>query len=163
MDVPLKRWAVGGLLVLVPLASCSSAEPKGDRRPSPYSSTAGRTTASSDRRDGALVPADARQPAAGACPHATARQVVIDINPDTPAPRCVIVSALDHLEVVNTSNTYGQRGAAVAVNWASYPARTVRVGQGTVYPAAFGTYLARGVHTVELSLYGSSGAEIWLR
>lgn len=164
IGVPLRRRVVGALLALVALASCSSTAPQGNRGASSHSSTEDTTTASSDKHDGALVPADNRLPAAGACPQATAGQVVIDINPDTPAPRCVVVSALDHLKVVNTSNTYGQHGATVAVNWARYPARTLHVGQSTVYPAAFGTYLARGVHLLRLSLYsGAGGAEIWLR
>lgn len=157
--VPLTS-CVAGTLLAVCLASCTSAAPTG-RSPT---SAEMKTRASAHKHDDERVPADARVPAAGACPRATAAQVVIDVNPDTPAPRCVIVSTLDHLKVVNTSNTYGQRGATVTVTWSRYPARTLPIGASTLYPAAFGTYLAPGVHFLHLSLYqGSGGAEIWLR
>jgi hypothetical protein len=36
-------------------------------------------------------------------------------------------------------------------------------GDAHLFPQPFGDYLAPGVHRVAASIYGGSGAEIWLR
>ncbi|MGI8882504.1 MAG: hypothetical protein ACR2KJ_18760 [Jatrophihabitans sp.] len=127
------------------------------------SSTASSTSASPSKPKTTLVPPDAQHPAAGACGRATGTTVVIDMNPDIPAPRCVIVSAGQHLQVVNSTNRYQQTGKVVMVTWARKAAQSVPVGAKYTYAEAFGQYLAPGVHFLRMSAYPGSTASIWLR
>lgn len=127
------------------------------------STTASSTSASPSKPKTSLVPPDAQHPAAGACGRASGTTVVIDMNPDIPAPRCVIVSAGQHLQVVNSTNRYQQTGKVVTVNWARKAPQSVPVGAKYTYTQAFGQYLAPGVHFLRMSAYPGSTASIWLR
>jgi hypothetical protein len=109
-----------------------------------------------------LVPPDSPTPASGVCPRAAGAQVVITANPDTPAPRCVIVTSSQHLKVINASRQLGQPGRTITVSFARFPPRQVAVGASTTFDQSFGSYLAPGVHDLHVSLYSGS-AEIWLR
>lgn len=112
----------------------------------------------------ALWPADGDTPAAGACGSASGREAVIDVNPDTPLPRCVVVRPDQRIRVRNTSNRFSQPGRSVVVRLAGYRPRTIPVGGETLFDRPVGRYLVPGVHSLHLSLYpGSGGAEIWLR
>jgi hypothetical protein len=126
-------------------------------------STGPSTAATSATNATHLMPADSRLPASGVCGHSVSVTVVIDVNPDTPAPRCIEVTKDNDLEVVNRSDRFGQHGASVIVRWAGYPPRALAVGAKTTYSVPFGQYLATGVHFLHLSVYGDSSAEIWLR
>ena len=111
-----------------------------------------------------LVTADAQQPAAGICGTWAGTVVVIDANPDTPNPRCVVVRADQRLRVVNTTNAFGMTGKSITVTFANYPPRILVIGRGTLFDRPFGTYLAVGVHDVHISYYpGSGGAEVWMK
>jgi hypothetical protein len=112
---------------------------------------------------GALVPADAQQPAAGICGADPGTVVTIDINPDTPAPRCVVVQANQVLRVVNTTNTFGMAGKPTVATFAACPPRLLQIGQATTFDRPLGQYLAVGDHVVHISFYADSGAEVWLK
>jgi hypothetical protein len=109
------------------------------------------------------VPPDATAPAAGSCSRVGGSQVLVLINPDVPAPRCVIVAAGQHLAVRNNTGELGQPARKVTLRWADYPPRTLAPGSLTSYPHRFDSYLMPGVHRLQASVYGQSGAEIWLR
>lgn len=109
------------------------------------------------------VPPEATAPAAGGCARFAGSQVLVVINPDVPSPRCTIVTAAQHLVVRNNTGELGQTPRTVKVNWADYAPRTLAPGASTTYPQPFGSYLLPGVHRVQASVYGSSGAEIWLQ
>ena len=109
------------------------------------------------------MPPDAQYPAAGACPKQTAAQVRVQVDPDVPVPRCVVVTAGQDLMVVNNTNELHQAGKPVTITWADYAPRVLKIGASTSYAQPFGDYLMPGVHRLHVSLYGQSGAEIWLQ
>jgi len=100
-------------------------------------------------------------PASGYCPNTVGALVVITMNPDTPSPRCVVVTGGQHLKVVNPSSQFGAAGRTITVSFARFPPRQVAVGATTTFDQNFGSYLAPGVHEVHITPYYS--AEIWLR
>lgn len=110
-----------------------------------------------------LVPADAERPAAGICGTSSGPLATVEVNPDTPAPRCLTVRPGQRLRVVNVSSRFGQSGTSVTVTFADFPPRVLRVGDATTFDRPVGDYLAPGVHNVRISLYGGGGAEVWLR
>lgn len=119
-----------------------------------------------------LWPAESRwQVAAGICLLATDTVVTVNLNPDTPAPRCTDVGADQRLRVVNTSGNFGGPGATLTVSFANFPRRTLEVGEATVFNRPFGDYLAAGVHTVTVRKmvdgvshdYAGSGAKLRLQ
>jgi hypothetical protein len=109
------------------------------------------------------VPPEGTAPAAGGCARFSGSQVLVEINPDVPSPRCTIVTAGQHLVVHNNTGELGQTPRTVTVNWADYATRTLAPGASTTYPLPFGSYLLPGVHRVQTSMYGGSGPEIWLQ
>jgi hypothetical protein len=109
------------------------------------------------------VPPDASAPAAGSCARLAGSRVLVLVNPDVPMPRCVIVAAGQHLAVRNNTNELGQPPQTVTLRWADYPPRMLPAGAITTYPQPFGSYLMPGVHRLQASVYGQSGAEIWLQ
>jgi hypothetical protein len=109
------------------------------------------------------VPPDATAPAAGACLRVAGSQVLVLVNPDVPMPRCAIVAAGQHLAVRNNTGEMGQPPCTVTLHWADYAPRTLSPGALTSYPQPFGSYLMPGVHRLQASVYGQSGAEIWLQ
>jgi hypothetical protein len=122
---------------------------------SPTSSGTATTTAPPTTTGSALRPPDSGSPAAGTCGEPTGAVVEITVNPDIPSPRCVRVRPDQSLRVVNAS------GQTVEISFAGRSA-TLASGASEAYPQPFGDYLAPGVHRVTASLYGESGAEVWL-
>ena len=102
-----------------------------------------------------LIPADSTAPAAGICGTDPGTTVTIDANPDTPAPRCAIVTAGQNLRVVNN------QAMSITVRFADYAPRDVRPGASTVFQRAFGSFLAPGVHDVSWGVGGPG--ELWLK
>jgi hypothetical protein len=164
------RQACAGFALLMSLVACStrSATPSSVGNPSISRNAAtsaapatsqGPTpmTAGSD-----LVAADAPMPASGVCARAVGALVVVTANPDTPTPRCVIVTGGQHLLVRNASHQFGQTGGTITVSFAGFAPRQVAVGATTTFDQDFGGYLAPGVYHLQISLY-SAAAEIWLR
>ena len=148
--------------VSTPVTASSTASPTQPRSAPPASAS---TPATHPSTHPAIrkVPPDAQYPAAGACPKQTAAQVRVQVDPDVPVPRCVVVSAGQQLAVVNNTNELHQAGSPITITWADYPARIVRAGAATSYARPFGSYLMPGVHRLHISLYQQSGAEIWLQ
>jgi hypothetical protein len=108
-------------------------------------------------------PADSRRPASGMCERDTGAMATVRLDPDTPDPRCIVVSSRQRLRVVNTSASYGQRGKSITIRFAYFPPRVLRVRAATTFRRPVGHYLAPGVHDLHASLYGGGGPEIWLK
>lgn len=81
---------------------------------------------------------------------------MLQINVDTPSPRCEVVTPEQRLRVVNTTD------GPVRVRLAHI---AVRLGprQDLTIDQPFGAYLAPGVHDLAISAYAGGGAELWLR
>ncbi len=81
---------------------------------------------------------------------------MVQINVDTPSPRCEVVKPAQRLLVVNRLD----RPVRVRLAYVA-----VRLGprQGLIIDQQFGTYLAPGVHDLAISAYAGGGAELWLR
>ncbi len=90
-----------------------------------------------------LIPADASEPAAGICagPDSSALPRV-EIFPDIPSPRCLLVLPEQGLLVVN------QTEVEIVARLGPYEARVLPGEEGSL-PVPFGSYLAPGVHQVE--------------
>ncbi|HEY7049272.1 MAG TPA: hypothetical protein VH373_18780 [Jatrophihabitantaceae bacterium] len=129
----------------------------------PTSSGSAPTTTPTPAPSTHKVPPDAQYPAAGSCPKQTASPVRVQVDPDIPVPRCVVVSPGQDLTVVNNTNELHQAGSVVTITWADYAPRRLKIGASTSYTQPFGNYLMPGVHRLHISLYGQSGAEVWLQ
>ncbi len=112
---------------------------------------------------GLASPDSSGEPAKGCGPDPDA-SVTFTINPDGPFPAdCAIVGKDQRLRVVNATNAFNQPGAAITLDFAGLPPRTVRVGEATTYNMPFGSYLAPGQHQLQVSGYGDSVVIIWLK
>jgi hypothetical protein len=99
-----------------------------------------------------LIPAEAEHPAAGICGGNDGPVAVIEVNPDTPAPRCLEVRPDQRLKVVNTTNRFGFTGTTVVVTFGPWPSRTLNVGESVTFDQPLGAVFAPGAHTVHLDL-----------
>ncbi len=102
---------------------------------------------------GNLKPPDSDQPAAGICGPVSGDVVVVNISADEPSPRCVKVTSNQRLQVVNTTD------GPVQVQLAHFNVQ-LQPSQALLFDAAFGSYLAPGVHWLRVT--GGNGPEIWL-
>jgi peptidoglycan hydrolase-like protein with peptidoglycan-binding domain len=102
-----------------------------------------------------VTPAESETPAAGVCGGSEGDVVSVTLAPDVPTPRCLVVDAHQHLRIVN-----GAQPASVHLGPFT---RELSPGSVVTIDAPFGSYLAPGVHTVRVSLYGDTGPELWLR
>jgi hypothetical protein len=94
-------------------------------------------------------------PAAGICQPTEHEEVVITLAVDTAIPRCVVITPEQHLRIQNgPAETTVSLGAAAA---------TLEPGESVTFDQRFGDYLAPGVHTLQVSLYGGSGPQLWLK
>jgi hypothetical protein len=94
------------------------------------------------------------EPAAGICMEPEGDTAVVEIYPDAPAPRCLKVTALQRLVLVNRteSEISVSLGALAAI---------VLPGEEYTLDRSFGEYLAPGVHRVQVTPY--FGPEVWLQ
>lgn len=145
-----------------------SANSQGDRyqfrsHAGPRTIAVGHTAALGRSTTVALSPADADSPAAGVCGAASGPLVTVVANPDTPAPRCLIVTANQRLRVVNDSNRIGPPGKPMTVRFAGFAPRAVP-GEATLFDRPLGELITPGVHNIRISLYPcAGGAEVWLK
>jgi hypothetical protein len=130
--------------------STTAESPEGSSPPT----TEGPRTTTTETGD-ILVAPGSDTPAAGTCGSAAGSVVEVVLNPDIPSPRCMEVTADQRLQVRNAS------GETVSVTFAGFSV-TLDDGETHLFNQAFGDYLAPGVHRVSASIYGDSGAEIWL-
>ncbi len=100
-----------------------------------------------------LKPPDNIQPASGICDPASGDIVSVNISADVPSPRCVKVAGHQRLQVVNATTT------PVQVQLAQFNV-PLQPGQAQLFDAAFGSYLAPGVHWLRVT--AGNGPEIWL-
>ncbi|HSR48855.1 MAG TPA: hypothetical protein VLL77_12810 [Anaerolineales bacterium] len=96
----------------------------------------------------------AAQPAAGLCGEAAGDEVVMTLEPGLPDPRCVTVTAAQHLRVVNRT------GGAVTVALGSFRAELDPEVEH-VFAVPFGEYLLPGVHALQVD--PCCGGELWLQ
>lgn len=89
--------------------------------------------------------------------------VTVTINPDTPVPDCVIVSAAQRLRVVNNTNGFHQRGSVISARFADLGSRAIGLGQSTMFNQPFGDYLAPGEHYLQVSAYPGTNIVVWLK
>jgi hypothetical protein len=101
-----------------------------------------------------LKPADAAQPAAGACAPAEGPVAVLQINPDVPFPRCQRVQPEQWLRLVNRAHQ------PAVVRLAGFELM-LEPGEEATIDQPFGTYLEPGVHLVPISVYAGN-ATLWL-
>ncbi len=106
-------------------------------------------------------PADYQTPAAGTCGgvHGQGATLGIDLNPDIPSPRCIIVRPDQHVRITN------RRGEAARVFFGGH---TSQLGDGDSvrYPQRAGRFLEFGVHVIEIGAGGGSRlgfGEVWLK
>jgi hypothetical protein len=130
--------------------STTAGSPDGSSPPT----TSGPRTTTTETND-ILVAPGSDTPAAGTCGSATGSVVEVVLNPDIPSPRCMRVTADQRLQVRNAA------GETVTVTFAGFSV-TLDDGETHRFNQPFGDYLAPGVHRVSASIYGESGAEIWL-
>lgn len=86
----------------------------------------------------------AQSPAAGICASFDGDTVVVNIYPDIPDPRCIKVRADQQLSVVNRTQS------TLEISLGIYKA-SLSPGSETTFDAPFGTYLATGVHQLQVS------------
>jgi hypothetical protein len=121
----------------------------------PPTSATTATTAPTTTTAPDLKPPDSMQPAAGTCAQPTQPVVEVVIHPDIPSPRCTRVTPEQRLQVRNDTDQ------EVTVSLDAFTA-TLAPGATQADDRAFGDYLQPGVHRISVTLYGSSGPEIWL-
>ncbi len=98
-----------------------------------------------------LIPAIADHPlAAGICGGTDGPVGIIEVNPDTPAPRCVMVRPDQRLKVVNTTDRFGFTGTTVVVTFGPRPSRTLDIGESVTFDQPLGKVFAPGLHIVDL-------------
>jgi hypothetical protein len=103
-----------------------------------------------------IAPLGAETPASGICaPKTTEAEVFVVLNDDTPIPRCVVVGPEQHLRIEN-------RAAPTTVTIAGFAA-TLGPGESVTVDQSFGEFLSPGVHTLEVSRFGGTGPQLWLR
>ncbi len=138
---------VDGLVGAETLAAMLSSPPIANRVPGQVIPTL---------EPGPKAPADAPYPAAGVCSQVSSDVVTIIVAVDVPRPRCVLVAAQQRLRLLNDTDS------SVEVRLGPFSTE-LAAGETTIFDRPLGEYLESGVHVVEISRYGGSGAELWLR
>jgi len=95
-----------------------------------------------------------QEPAAGICGAFEGELVIITINSDIPDPRCVIISPVQMLKIVN------RRHETLQVSLVNLET-TIESGGEHTFQMPFGQYLAPGVHYIEV--LPCCGAALWLQ
>jgi PBP1b-binding outer membrane lipoprotein LpoB len=131
------------LIIALTLTACSQAT---------LSSSEGEVTQTPDTR--ALAPPDSQEPAAGICSTVSTVGVLIQLDPDISAPRCVKVRPNQKLSIYNNTQK------TLEVSFAGILQTELAPGVKTSIDTPFGEYLAPGVHQIKVS--PCCGAEIWL-
>jgi hypothetical protein len=100
---------------------------------------------------------DASLPTAGACAGLISGDVVtVELMQDTPAPRCIVVTASQQLRLVNGTD----RSITIMFHGT---ATELSAGSELTYSLPLGSVWQPGVHLVRTSAYSGSGVEVWLR
>lgn len=145
-SVTLRTAGATAALALA-LASCSASNSRPDQ-------PAGRRTPTgqSDTR----MPAEAERPrTAAACEGPLdGTEAVVEANPDTPKPRCLIVRPDQRLKVRNTTHRFGQPGSPVVVTFGSWSPHTLAPGESVTFNQSVGDVLSPGIHDLDLDLEG---------
>lgn len=79
---------------------------------------------------------------------------VVLVNPDTPAPRCLVMRADQRLRVRNGTSNFGQPGYRVVVTFGKLPSRTLDDGSAVTFRGPVGDIVGHGFHDLELELHG---------
>jgi len=137
-----RKIAAGGLLLLAASIACGVIDPAAPATLPLPSPTPGLATPSS------------MEPAAGICGEAEGSVVTIALHPDVPDPRCAVVRPEQVLEILN------DRDASRQVSLGPFQFE-VPAGSNYRLDQAFGSYLAPGVHLVQVQ--PCCGPELWLK
>jgi hypothetical protein len=107
------------------------------------------------------VAADATTPARGVCAADSDGSVsTVSIEPDVPG--CTRIRGGDVVRVANATGDLGGAGTTVTVRWASFPPVRLGPGQTVTYPGAASSYLAPGVHDLEVDMPSRRLEQVWL-
>jgi Flp pilus assembly protein TadG len=101
------------------------------------------------------APADAQAPAASSCAPQSGT-AVIRLDQGVPSPRCVTVNAHQIIRISNPNDF----DVVVTLGAQQY---TIKADEAMTLNGFAGDYLEPGVHILHSSIYGDSGAEIWLK
>ena len=137
-----RKIAAGGLLLLAASIACGVIDPAAPATLPFLSPTPGLATPSS------------MEPAAGICGGAEGSVVTIALHPDVPDPRCAVVRPEQVLEILN------DRDASRQVSLGPFQFE-VPAGSTVRLDRAFGSYLAPGIHLVQVQ--PCCGPELWLK
>lgn len=135
-----------GLFLVFGLAACVPSAPVSGP-------TAVTPTAASPTPTSALATPYAQEPAAGICASFDGEVVTITLNTNVPDPRCAKIRPDQTLKVVNKTLSTLQ----VILGQFRF---SVLPGAEHAIDVPFGSYLAVGVHRMEVTPY--YGAELWL-
>jgi ribosomal protein L36 len=114
----------------------------------------------------ATSPAATDQPkTAAACEGPMSAPVaLVEVNPDTSKPRCLVVRRDQRLRVLNTTSRFGQRGTPVVVTFARWSPQTLDPGESITFNAPVGQVLDLGVHDLRLEVGGQHWAtDVWVK
>jgi hypothetical protein len=79
---------------------------------------------------------------------------VVEVNPDTPKPRCLVVRSDQRLKVRNTTNRFGQPGSPVVVTFGPWSPPTLAPGESVTFDQPVGDVFSPGIHDLDLELEG---------
>lgn len=120
------RLAAGICGVCLALSSCSEETSGAGPTATRNTTTSPQATDKRTERDQPKTAAACEGPLSG-----DVGRVVV--NPDTPAPRCLVVRPEQRLKVRNDTHLYGHRGSRVAVTFGSLQARTLDTGEALTF------------------------------
>lgn len=150
---------VGGGAAVAALGLWSCSGPASTPEQTSAQSTTG-------RQDDGLVPAEGERPrAAGACAGPLNGDLgVVEVNPDTPAPRCLVVGPEQGLKVANTTTRFGQPGSPVVARWGPFSSRRLEPGESVTFEQPVGRTFEPGIHELDLDVgHLRWTVEIWVR
>lgn len=127
----------------------------------------GRATWTSTDGTSWSAPTQPTVPSAHGCPeYNQGDTVTVTLNPDGPLGSCFQVSGQQSLAVINSTNSYNQKGHPVTVRFDGYAPRQLAPGQRSAYTRTFASYLSPGPHTLLITFSGSNviwNVVIWLQ
>ena len=114
----------------------------------------------------AVSPAAVEQPkTAAACEGPlNAPVALVEVGPDTPKPRCLLIRPDQRLRVVNATTRFEQPGTPVVVTFARWAPRILEPDESVTFGQPLGQVLDPGIHELSLEVGGQHWTtEIWLK
>jgi hypothetical protein len=104
--------------------------------------------------------AEGSAPAAGVCPESSKPVMSVDLHPDTPSPRCVVLHPDQRLRIVNLTNSWRGKASVVRIDFAGFRTK-LAPGHAAILDAPAGSYLGTGTHG--LALEGAPAPQVWVK